>query len=67
MIYGFACGLAAISMPRIMEETIPGNWVGFFGGLYCLSFAAATLIAFGMAIFLPPDSDPQALADSYVV
>lgn len=54
-------------MPRIMEETIPGNWVGFFGGLYCLSFAAATLIAFGMAVFLPPDSDPQALADSYVV
>jgi hypothetical protein len=54
-------------MPRIMEETIPGEWVGFFGGLYCLSFAGATLIAFGMAVFLPPESDPEALAASPVV
>jgi len=49
-------------MPRIMEETMPGSWVGFFGGLYCLSFAVATLIAFLMAAFLPSDSDPEALA-----
>ena len=54
-------------MPRLMEETIPGELVGFFGGLYCVSFAVAVLIAFGMAVFLPPDSDPEALANSPVV
>jgi len=41
-------------MPRVMEETIPGELVGMFGGLYCLSFAFATLVAYAMAAFLPP-------------
>lgn len=67
LIYGFSCGLLAVSMPRLMEETIPGELVGFFGGLYCVSFAVAVLIAFGMALFLPPDSDPEALASSPVI
>lgn len=57
MIYGYSCGLLAITMPRIMEETVPGEWVGFFGGCYCLSFAIATLIAYFMAVFLPPEDD----------
>ena len=54
LIYGFSCGLIAITMPRVMEETIPGEWMGMFGGLYCLSFAFATLVAYAMAVFLPP-------------
>lgn len=58
--------MLAISMPRVMEETIPGEYVGMLGGCYCLSFAFATLIAYSMAVFLPPASDPEALASSHV-
>jgi hypothetical protein len=49
-----------------MEETIPGELVGMFGGLYCLSFAFATLVAYGMAAFLPPESQTEQLAQSPV-
>jgi MFS family permease len=66
LIYGFSCGFIAISMPRTMEETIPNEWVGMFGGLYCLSFALATMIAYFMAYFLPPDTDTEAIAESHV-
>ena len=66
LIYGFSCGLIAITMPRVMEETIPGELVGVFGGLYCLSFAFATLVAYGMAAFLPPESQTEKLAESSV-
>jgi len=53
-------------MPRMMEETVPGELVGMFGGCYCLSFAFATLLAYAMAVFLPSENDPVALADSHV-
>lgn len=66
MIYGFSCGLIAITMPRVMEETVPGEYVGLFGGCYCLSFAFATLVAYAMAVFLPPENDSEALATSPV-
>ena len=62
LIYGFSCGMLAISMPRVMEETVPGEFVGMFGGCYCLSFAFAVLVAYFMAVFLPPESDTVALA-----
>lgn len=58
--------MLAISMPRVMEETVPGEWVGLFGGCYCLSFAFAVLVAYFMAVFLPPESDTVALAESPV-
>ena len=61
MIYGFSCGIIAIAMPRTMEETVPLNLVGLFGGLYCLSFAIATLIGYFQAVVLPPDTDIDAL------
>ena len=67
MIYGFSVGLIAIGMPRVMEETVPGAMVGFYGGLYCLSFAAATLLAYMMAIFLPSDTDTEALKETNMV
>lgn len=53
-------------MPRVMEETVPGEYVGLFGGCYCLSFAFATLVAYAMAVFLPPENDSEALATSPV-
>ena len=54
-------------MPRLMEETVPNRLVGFFGSLYCLSFAVATLIAYGLAVFLPPDEGHvQELIDTNV-
>ena len=67
MIYGFSVGIIAIGMPRVMEETVPGSMVGFYGGLYCVSFAAATLLAFMMAIWMPDDDDKTALANTKVV
>ena len=66
LIYGFSNGFIAIAMPRTMEETIPNAWIGMFGGLYCLSFALATMIAYFMAYFLPPEEDTVALAASPV-
>lgn len=66
LIYGFSCGFIAISMPRTMEETIPNEYIGMFGGMYCLSFASATMIAYFMAYFLPPQDDEKALAESPV-
>ena len=67
MIYGFSVGIIAIGMPRVMEETVPGSMVGFYGGLYCVSFAAATLLAFMMAIWMPDANDKTALANTKVV
>ena len=66
LIYGFSVGIIAVSMPRLMEETVPGNLVGAYGGLYCLSFAFATLLAYALAVFLPKDSDTAALAETHV-
>ena len=57
LIYGFSVGIIAIAMPRLMEESVPSSLVGFYGGLYCLSFATATLIAYALAVFLPPADD----------
>ena len=66
LIYGFSVGIIAIAMPRLMEESVPSNLVGFYGGLYCLSFAAATLLAYALAVFLPPDSDIEGLKETHV-
>ena len=66
MLYGFSVGIIAIAMPRVMEETVPLNLVGFYAGLYCLSFAIATLFAYMFAVFLPPDDDPTALKATHV-
>ena len=66
LIYGFSVGIIAIAMPRLMEETVPGPLVGFYGGLYCLSFATATLLAYMLAVFLPKDSDKEALKETHV-
>ena len=66
LIYGFSVGIIAIAMPRLMEETVPGTLCGLYGGLYCLSFATATLIAYAFAVFLPKDSDTDALAVSHI-
>ena len=64
LIYGFSVGIIAIAMPRLMEETVPSSLVGFYGGLYCLSFATATLLAYALAVFLPKDSDIEALKET---
>lgn len=66
LIYGFSVGIIAIAMPRLMEETVPGYLTGFFGGLYCLSFATATLMAYACAVFLPKDTETELLAESNI-
>lgn len=65
LIYGASVGIIAIAMPRLMEETVPSNLVGAYGGLYCLSFATATLLAYALAVFLPKDDDPN-LGDTHM-
>ena len=67
LLYGFSVGIIAIAMPRLMEETVPLNLTGAYGGLYCLSFAFATLLAYALAVFLPPDKDhDQELIDTHI-
>lgn len=44
-------------MPRYMEEMLPPNILGVYGGLYCFSFAQATIIAYLLALGLPSDED----------
>lgn len=38
-----------------MDEVLPPHLIGFFGGLYTFSFAIATIIAYILALGLPPD------------
>jgi len=64
LFYGFSVGIIAIAMPRLMEETVPSNLNGAYGGLYCLSFAFATLLAYALAVFLPPDDQEEELKET---
>mmetsp|Transcript_15113 Transcript_15113/g.19110 ORF Transcript_15113/g.19110 Transcript_15113/m.19110 type:complete len:193 (-) Transcript_15113:971-1549(-) len=66
LIYGLSVGIIAIAMPRLMEETVPSNLTGAYGGLYCLSFAFATLLAYALAVFLPKDDDLDGLKKTHV-
>jgi len=66
LFYGFSVGIIAIGMPRLMEETVPANLVGAYAGLYCLSFATATLLAYALAVFLPKDTDTEGLIETSV-
>ena len=64
LIYGFACGLLSVAMPRVIEETIPDKYLGVFRGLYCCSFVLANLIANFVSVFLPPEQCTLLLAES---
>ena len=55
LLYGFSTGLIAVAMPRYMDEVLPPKSIGIYGGLYCFSFAIATIIAYLLALGLPPD------------
>ena len=57
LVYGFSTGLIAVAMPRYMDEVLPSKLIGLYGGLYCFSFAVATLIAYLLALGLPQDKD----------
>jgi len=59
--YGFATGLIAVAWPRYMEEVLPPAHLSFFGGLYCFSFAIATMIGYLLALGLPGDDDKHGL------
>jgi cyanate permease len=53
LMYGFSTGMIAVAMPRYMEESVPPKLVSVFGGLYCFTFAQATILAYFLAYFLP--------------
>ena len=55
VLYGVANGMLACAIPRYMDEILPPHLIGFFGGLYTFSFAVATIIAYVLALGLPPD------------
>ena len=57
LIYGLSCGLIAVAMPRYMEEVLPCNLMSMYAGYYCFSFAQAVIIAYFLALGLPPDTD----------
>ena len=56
-MYGFSTGLIAVAMPRYMDEMLPSKLIGVYGGLYCFSFAIATIVAYLLALGLPDDKD----------
>ena len=64
LFYGFATGLIAVAMPRYMDEVLPPKLMGIYGGLYCFSFAIATIIAYLLALGLPPDKDKNGNANT---
>jgi len=44
-----------------MEEVLPPTLISVFGGLYCFSFAIATIIAYVLALGLPLDTEKEEL------
>ena len=66
VFYGFSSGLIAVAWPRYMEEVLPPQLISFYGGLYCFSFAIATIIAYLLALGLPPDNDVEALKADFI-
>ena len=59
VLYGISTGLIAVAMPRYMDEVLPPTMMGLYGGLYCFSFAIATIIAYLLALGLPDDKNPD--------
>jgi len=59
LLYGFATGLIAVAMPRYMDEVLPSSLISLYGGMYCFSFAIATIIAYLLALGLPQDKLPN--------
>lgn len=55
MLYGFATGLISVTMPRYMDEVLPSKLISLYGGFWAFSFAIATIIAYLLALGLPPD------------
>lgn len=55
LLYGFATGLIAVAFPRYMDEVLPSSLISLYGGMYCFSFAIATIIAYLLALGMPPD------------
>lgn len=55
LLYGFSTGLIAVAMPRYMDEVLPSSLISLYGGMYCFSFAIATILAYLLALGLPPD------------
>lgn len=59
ILYGISTGLIAVAMPRYMDEVLPPSLISLYGGLYCFSFAIATIIAYMLALGLPDDKHPD--------
>ena len=61
LLYGLSTGLIAVAWTRYMDEVLPPHLISIYGALYCFSFAVATIIAYLLALGLPPDTDTEAL------
>jgi hypothetical protein len=48
--------MLACAIPRFLDEMMPPNLMAFFGGLYTFSFSWAVIVAFMLALGLPPDT-----------
>lgn len=64
LLYGLATGLIAVAMPRYMDEVLPSSLISLYGGMYCFSFAIATIIAYLLALGMPPDKTDDGSANT---
>lgn len=47
-----------------MDEVLPPHLMGLYGGMYCFSFAIATIIAYLLALGLPHDTEHEQLVET---
>ena len=59
-------GVITVAMPRYLEEFVPLRLYSLCVGLYALSMNLGTICALCSAVFLPPDSDTEALENDQV-
>ena len=63
-IFGFACGIQTVVVPRYIEEYIPVQVYSTCLSTYCFSNNIGNLFALFSGLILPPDTDKEALIAS---
>ena len=61
LIFGLACGVLSICVPRLIEETVPNHLLSTYGSATNFSATLGGMIACLMGAGLPPDDDYEAL------
>ena len=56
LIFGFASGMFLVTVPKMIEETVPVNLVGTYGSATTVSISLGSLIAIMLSSSIPEDS-----------